>query len=118
LRLFNNPFPYYSAGKENVYINVGIDKVPIVMLEEGGDSGETTPRSKEVSGPPQLPVKLKASVKVKASYENTMIHQIAVNELGYVVAENSKDNNRQLKDQFKVLHCLLYPAEPLCFAGA
>ncbi|XP_048773007.2 receptor-type tyrosine-protein phosphatase T-like isoform X2 [Ostrea edulis] len=85
-----------TRGKENVYINVGIDKVPIITFEEGGASEETAPSS-EVPERPKLPA------KVKASYENTLIHEIAINELAYVVAENSKDNNRQLKDQFKQL---------------
>lgn len=84
------------TGKENVYINTGIDKVPIITLEETGSQGESGPTPTEAPARPELPA------KISTPYENTRVHEMAIKELMYVVTENSKDNNRQLKEQFKV----------------
>lgn len=87
------------TGKENVYINVGIDKVPIITLEETGSQVEGGLSDGQAPERPALPV------KISNPYENARIHEMTVKELAYVVSENSKDNNRQLKEQFKVSQC-------------
>ncbi|XP_078324907.1 receptor-type tyrosine-protein phosphatase alpha-like [Crassostrea virginica] len=86
-----------TRGKENVYINVGIDKVPIITLEETGSQVEGGLSDGQAPERPALPV------KISNPYENARIHEMTVKELAYVVSENSKDNNRQLKEQFKQL---------------
>ncbi|XP_062572449.1 receptor-type tyrosine-protein phosphatase alpha-like [Saccostrea cucullata] len=90
------PTREHARGKENVYINVGIDKVPIITLEEGVTDEET--KTNTIEKPPRP-----SNPKASAPYENTMIHEIPISELAYVVSENAKDNNRPLKDQFKQL---------------
>ena len=87
------------TGKENVYINVGIDKVPIITLEETGSPVEGGLSEGQAPERPALPV------KTSNPYENARIHEMTVKELAYVVSENSKDNNKQLKEQFKVSQC-------------
>uniref|UniRef100_A0A8W8LLE5 protein-tyrosine-phosphatase n=1 Tax=Magallana gigas TaxID=29159 RepID=A0A8W8LLE5_MAGGI len=65
--------------------------------EETGSQGESGPTPTEAPARPELPA------KISTPYENTRIHEMAIKELMYVVTENSKDNNRQLKEQFKQL---------------
>lgn len=79
-------------GKENVYINIGIDKVLIIILEEIGFQGESGFIFIVVL------VRLELFVKISILYENIRIYEMVIKELMYVVIENFKDNNRQFKE--------------------